>query len=248
MTFVCPDWEIEKIVQFAREAGYDGVEIRVDEGHKHGISSKTPFEKRKYVRDLFNSNGVEVSCVATSVQFGFSDPRKRRENIEAAKANIRLASDLGARVVRIFAGGDILTLTDEAADYIAEAFTEVGNYAIQYGVCPILETLHDIIKSAEDAMKVISKVKTPNFGILWNHSYIDQRSFELVKHYIKHFHIHDEVLEEENKNILQLAKLMKTVNFNGYISLEIIKGYSLPEDLLIRTARRLKGYIMQAYK
>lgn len=245
MTFVCPEWKIEKIVQFAREAGYDGVEIRVDVGHRHGISSESSSEERKYVKKLFDENNVEVSCIATSVQFGFSNPEKRRENIEAAKANIRLAGDLGARVIRIFAGGDVPKLTDDVADYIAEAFTEVGNYAIQYGVCPLLETLHDIVKSAEDALKVVNRVKTSNFGILWNHSDIDQKSFHLVKNYIKHFHIHDEVLDAKNKNILHLAKLMKTVNFNGYISLEIIKGYNLPEKLLRETAERLKGYIKE---
>ena len=246
MTFVCPGWDIERIVSFARKAGYDGVEVRVDEGHKHGISSKSPLEYRRHVKKLFNNYGVEVSSIATSVQFGFSSPGKRRENIEAAKANIELAGDLEAKVVRIFAGGDVQQLTDSAAEYIAEAFTEVGDYAIQYGVCPVLETLHDIVRSAEDALKIIHRVKTMNFGILWNHSDIDQKSFNLVGKYIRHFHVHEEVLDPQNKNVLHLAKLMKTINFNGYISLEIIRGYDLPEDLLIKTAERLKSYMAQA--
>jgi sugar phosphate isomerase/epimerase len=198
------------------------------------------------VKKLFNNYGVEVSSIATSVQFGFSSPGKRRENIEAAKANIELAGDLEAKVVRIFAGGDVQQLTDSAAEYIAEAFTEVGDYAIQYGVCPVLETLHDIVRSAEDALKIIHRVKTMNFGILWNHSDIDQKSFNLVGKYIRHFHVHEEVLDPQNKNVLHLAKLMKTINFNGYISLEIIRGYDLPEDLLIKTAERLKSYMAQA--
>jgi sugar phosphate isomerase/epimerase len=160
--------------------------------------------------------------------------------------NIELAGDLGAKVVRIFAGGGIPKLSHEAADYIAEAFTEVGDYAKQYGVCPMLETLHDIIKSAEDALEVLKKVKSSNFGILWNHSEIDQRSFNLLKNHIRHFHVHDEVLNPENENILHLARMMKSANFDGYISLEIIKGYNLPENLLIETAKRLKDYIAQA--
>jgi hypothetical protein len=40
--------------------------------------------------------------------------------------------------------------------------------------------------------------------------------------------------------------MMKEVNYDGYISLEIIKGYTLPEGLLIETAKRLKGYIAQS--
>jgi len=246
MTFVCPSWEIERVVRFAREAGYDGVEIRVDAGHKHGVSSKSSKDERRYVRRLFESEGVEVSSVATSVQFSFPDPVKRRENIEAAKLNIELAGDLGAKVVRIFAGRNVPELTDESAGYIAEAFTEVGEYAEEYGVCPLLETLHDIVRSADDALKVLRRVETSNFGILWNHSDIDQRSFDLLKDYIRHFHVHEEVLNPENKNVLHLARMMKSVDFDGYISLEIIRGEDLPEDLLIETAERLKGYIKQA--
>ncbi|TLM99918.1 hypothetical protein FDZ71_15095 [bacterium] len=110
----------------------------------------------------------------------------------------------------------------------------------------MLETLHDIVKSAEDAMLVLKRIRTSNFGILWNHSDIDAQSFNMLKGRIRHFHVHDEVLEPENKNILNLARLMKGINYDGYVSLEIIKGYDLPESLLIETAKRLKGYIAQA--
>ncbi len=246
MTFVFPDWEIEKVVDFAKKAGYDGVEIRVDEGHKHGISSGSPKIERSRVKKLFEEKGVEVPCIATSVQFGFPDLEKRKSNIESAKRNVELANDLGAKVVRIFAGGGIPKLSQEAADYVASAFTEVGDYAKGYGVCPMLETLHDIIKSSDEAVEVLKRVKSTNFGILWNHSEIDQRSFKLLKDHIRHFHVHDEVLDPANEDLLHLAKLMKSAGFDGYVSLEIIKGHNMPEDLLIETAKRLKGYIARA--
>jgi len=245
MTFVCPNWGLEKIVGFAKDAGYDGVELRVDEGHKHGISSRSsPADRQRAIR-LFHDNGVEVACVATSNQFGVSDPAKLKGNVEDAKANIGLAGDLGSKVVRIFAGGDS-PMTGEVANRIAGAFTEVGDYAKQFGVTPMLETLHDIVKSAEDAMLVLKGVRTSNFGILWNHSEIDGQSFNMLKGHIRHFHVHDEVLDPGNKNILNLARLMKGIDYDGYVSLEIIKGYDLPESLLIETAKRLKGYIAKA--
>lgn len=246
MTFVCPEWKIERVAQFAREAKYDGVEIRVDAGHKHEISSQSSAEVRKYVKKLFADEGVDIPCVATSVQFGSADPAKRRENILSAKANLDLAADLGARVVRLFAGGGIPKLTDEAAAYIAEAFDEVGDYAKSSGVCPMLESGHDIIKTAVESSEVIKLVKTSNFGVLWNYSTMDSQTFDLLKAKIRHFHVHEEVLDPKNDNILHLAKLIKSIGYNGYISLEIIKGHNLPEDVLIETARRLKGYIAQA--
>ncbi|RJS84214.1 sugar phosphate isomerase/epimerase [Candidatus Bathyarchaeota archaeon] len=247
MTFMCPNWKIEKIVRFARESGYDGVEIRVDAGHRHGISARSSKAERRYVRELFEEFGVDVSSIATSVQFSFPDPTKRKKNLEDAKKNIDLASDLGAKVVRIFAGRNVPKMTDEVAQYIADAFTEVGEYAETLNVCPLLETLHDIVQSADDAFKVIKNVRTENFGILWNHSEIDIRSFNLLKNYIRHFHVHEEVLNPENRNIAKLARMMKTVNFQGYVSLEIIKGVDLPEKLLIETSKRLRSQIEEAY-
>jgi len=246
MTFVLPEWEIERIVKFAKKAGYDGVEIRVDAGHKHGISSESSAEERKYVKKLFADEGVDIPCVATSVQFGSSEPAVRQENIESAKMNLVLASDLGANVVRMFAGGGIPKLTDEAAEYIAEAFDEVGEYAKDFGVCPMLECGHDIIKSAVEAQNVIKRVKTSNFGALWNHSDMDEQTFNALKSHIRHFHVHKEVLSPDNDNILHLAKLMKSIEYDGYFSLEIIEGHNLPEDVLTETASRLQGFIAQA--
>jgi len=246
MTFVCPNWEIEKIAKFAKQANYDGVEIRVDAGHKHNVSSQTPADRRKYVKKLFDDEGVDIPCVATSVQFGSADLAKRKENIASAKANLDLAGDLKAKVVRIFAGGGIPKLTDESASYIAEAFDEVGEYAKSFGVCPMLECGHDIIVGADEAENVIKRVKTSNFGVLWNHSVMDERTFNVMRPRLRHFHVHDEVLDPQNDNILHLSKLMKSIGYDGYYSLEIIKNEDLPEELLIETTKRLKSYIMQA--
>ena len=243
MTFVCPEWPVETVVQFAKEADYDGVEIRVDAGHRHGISSESSPETRQYVKNLFDDAGIEIPCVATSVQFSSPESATRNENIRAAKANLELAADFGAKVVRMFAGGGVPELTDESADYIAAAFDEVGDYAAASGVCPMLECGHDIIKSAVEAAEIIKRVKTENFGALWNHSDMDEQTFDLLRDHIRHFHVHNEVLDAANQNILHLAELMKSLNYDDYVSLEIIKGHNLPEELLIETAKRLKGYI-----
>jgi sugar phosphate isomerase/epimerase len=248
MTFVCPDWKIEQVVAFAKEAHYDGVELRVDEAHKHDVSSKSSPQIRKRVKRLFADYGVEVACVATSVAFAEPDPAKRKQAMEEAKRNLDLARDLGAPVVRIFAGRGYPALTPEAAGVVAAAFDEAGEYAKASGTCPMLECAHDIMKGAEEGSEVIRRVKTRNFGVLWNHSQIDEHSFALLKDRLRHIHVHDNVLEPANRNILELAKRMKGINYKGYVSLEIIRQENLPEDLLRETATRLKGYIAEAYR
>jgi sugar phosphate isomerase/epimerase len=248
MTFVCPTWTLEKIVKFAKEAGYDGVEIRVDAGHQHGLSSKSSAEARRQAGKLFADEGVEIASVATSVHFANPHPEVHKAQLEAAKAQLDLAADLGAPVVRIFAGGGIPKLTSEAARQVAAAFDEVGEYAQGSGACPILECGHDIIKGATDAAEVLRQVQTCNFGALWNASTMDDATFAVLKDRIRHFHVHEEVLKPDNTNLVQLARRMKGIGFCGFVSLEIIHGRDLPEDLLKKTAIELKRQIAEGSK
>jgi sugar phosphate isomerase/epimerase len=243
MTFVCPTWEIEKAVAFARDTDFDGIEIRVDAGHKHGISSQTSPTERKRVRDLFDAAGVDVACIATSCNFAFPDPALHAENLAAAKANLDLAADLGAPLVRIFAGGKIPELTSEAADQVAAAFDEVGTYAAPSGVCPMLECGHDIIKGASEAEAVLKRLSVRNAGALWNHAAMDDATYAVLKDRLRHFHVHGDVLDPTQAAIADLIGRMNKVGYTGFISLEVIKGEDLPEDLLRTTASRLKGHM-----
>ncbi len=245
MTFVCPTWTTETVVKFARRAGYDGVEIRVDADHKHGISSASSLETRRSVKKLFADEGVQVAAVATSVQFASPAAENHRKNLAAARANLDLAADLGAPVVRMFAGGGIRKLTPEAARQVAAAFDEVGDYAKGSGSCPILECGHDIIKGAAEAAEVLRQVRTENFGALWNHSEMDDPTFDALKGRLRHFHVHDEVLDPKNTNLVALARRVKKIPYRGYVSLEIIWGKNVPEDVLIATASRLKRQIAE---
>ena len=91
----------------------------------------------------------------------------------------------------------------------------MGAYAKASGVCPILECGHDIIKGRAEAVEVIQRVGTTNVGVLWNDSTIvDALLADLAQH-LRHFHVHDEVLDTSNANIVSLAKQMTGVDYRG---------------------------------
>jgi len=246
MTFVCPEWKIERVAGFAKEAGYDGVEIRVDAGHQHGISSESSTHIRQSVRKLFADESLEIPSVATSVCTASPDPKTHRENIDSGKLNLDLAADLGAGLVRIFAGGKRPAFDDEAADQIAAAFDELGEHAKGSGVSPMLECGHDIIKTAAEAAQVIERVTTTNFAVLWNHAEMDDITHDAFKSRLRHFHVHDDALDAESPHMRNLARRMVGLDFPGFVCLEIIKGHNLPEDVLRATATRIKGYFAEA--
>lgn len=258
MTWVTPNWTLERIVNFASEVGYEGVELRVDVGHRHGVNWKTSSDERRRIRRLFADNGVKVSCIATSISFGFPSEKTRMENVRLAKKYIQLASDLETGIVRFFGGvadsGRIIELTDSALDYIASAYTEVGEFGSDYDVCPLLE-MHDAfsverysspVEATRKALEVLKRAETRNIGILWNQNALDEESFSLIGKYIKHFHINKMEHDPEEKELSKTMKLMHSIGFKGFFSLEHIWRKSLkglpPEKILedhIRITRKI---------
>lgn len=245
MTFVCPEWDMETAVRFARDAGYDGIEIRVDAGHQHHVSSQSTPAERSAVRALFADHGVEVSSVATSVHLANPDPAPHQAHLEAARANLALAADLGAPVVRIFAGGGIPSLTDDAAAQIAAALDELGEWSAGSGTMPVLECGHDILVGAAEAARVLPRVTVPNAGALWNYSEMDDATFTALRDRLRHFHVHDEVRDPDNRNMVALARRVRAIGYTGYASLEIIENRNLPEAELRKIAARLREQIRE---
>jgi hypothetical protein len=79
--------------------------------------------------------------------------------------------------------------------------------------------------------------------VLWNRCFIDDATFQDLDPHIRHFHIHDQVLDPADTSIRTLARRMKTVSYAGFVSLEIIQGRNLPEAQLRDVAARLQRQI-----
>src|SRR5512143_3622505 len=105
MTLGCPKWDLETICRNGRAYGFDGVDFR---GYLDSIDITTlPMftsgvaETRRRLADA----GLEVSAVSSSITV--CNPDARQKNLEEAKRTIPVARGLGAKVVRLFGGGDL---------------------------------------------------------------------------------------------------------------------------------------------
>lgn len=244
MTFVCPDWDLERILEFGADSAYDGVEIRVEKGHAHGITADLPEADRRAVRERFSAAGVEVAALAMTERLVPSDPDDAEAHRAGRERNLELAADLGADVARIFGGGgDRESFTDEVATEIAAALTEVGEFAAPLGVCPLVEAPHDIVDTAADARAVMERVETDNAGLLWNSPEITDREFDLVGEYIEHVHMREAVLDPEYEGIVDLVERLDSVGFDGYLSLEVFADGALAPGELAGVADRVQRYV-----
>lgn len=242
MSWVCPTWDLERMADFAAETPYDGVEFRTGSGHEHGLTVDSSPAERERAVELFADRGVEIPAVATGAELATPDDEERAAEVADAKANAELAGDLGADILRVFAGHVRDEMTPDAAADTADALTEVGEFAADHGVTPVLETMHDIVTSPADAYAVLDLVETDNVGVLWNRPTIDAEQFEAIRDDVLHVHLHDAVLDPEYEGIIAMMDRFGEAGYDGYFSLEIIRGEDLSEQELTETAERLRRY------
>jgi sugar phosphate isomerase/epimerase len=113
MTFSTPDLALADVLEAARRYSYDGVELRIDGGHKHGVERGSGAQERAEARALARAHDVHICCIATGCRF--ADPAIADEHVAQALEAIDLAADVGAGVIRVFGGKVPDGVTREAA-------------------------------------------------------------------------------------------------------------------------------------
>jgi sugar phosphate isomerase/epimerase len=228
MTFACPTWTFQEVVDAAVRHGYHGIEFRCDATHAHGVEVTTDAQRRHEIRDALEDAGVRACCLATSLQFAAD------RVLEEAPARIDLAAEIGCPALRVFCGPVPEGLhLHELHHRVAAHLREVAPRAQQSGVQLWLET-HDTFCRAADAAEAVRQADHPAIGINYDnmHPYrkgegVPQTFAELAD-LIRHTHFHDAVNHPEQVVIKPLGEgqlpmdemFLGLVNagYNGYLS------------------------------
>lgn len=208
-TLACPDWPWEEIARQAASYGYDGVEVRMIEGQTDLLARPEFAEDNTAATlDQFESQGLSVCGLASSVRFDHLDRDEREEDLAVGKLYIDLANRLGAGFIRVF--GDVLPSEREPAarhevlrniaaglDALA-AYSELHNY----GVDVLIETHGDFADSSL-MLELLMHVRHPGVGVLWDTHHPWRffgepvaETYARLKTWIRHTHWKDSVLEE----------------------------------------------------
>ncbi len=109
-TVACPDWTLDRVMSFADEVEYDGVELRTFGWGSTGLACDPALTDGEKVRRLALESGTHVMCLGTSVKF--DDPirppvlgralRAGEPSLEAGKRFLQLADELECPCIRVF--------------------------------------------------------------------------------------------------------------------------------------------------
>ena len=254
MTFSTPELTLAEVLATARAYRYDGIEPRLDAGHRHGIEVAASAEERAAMRRQAEESGIALACLATSLSY--ADAGKTAKMLEGTHARIDLAGDLGVPVIRVFGGGIPATESREAAiDLLITSLRSVADHAAERGVTVALET-HDDWCDPRHVAAVMCGVAHPAIAVNWDIMHpvrtgfaTIEESFAALRPWIRHLHLHDgtgagaELAPIGTGTIdhRRALELLLEINYTGYLSGEWIAW----EDYHIHLPRELatlKGY------
>jgi sugar phosphate isomerase/epimerase len=238
-TLGCPDWSFEKILNFAAENGYQGVELRgilrqLDLTKCPEFSSK---ENILAVRKLIAEKKLQIVGLGASAEMHHADPVARKKNLDEAKSFIQLAQQLHCPYVRVFPNAfPDGQGKEETIKLIAAGLRELGDYATGTGVTVLMETHGDIVHSA-DIEKIMELAAHPNTGLVWDMMNMWSATKEPIaqvyaklKKYIRHAHLKDLKKVENNISYVTLGKgetpifeaidILAKNKYKGYYSFE----------------------------
>ena len=174
-----PALTVEEFVDTAKKFGYDGVEI--DLKRPHGSPLDLDEKRCKEIRDYVKSSGLELCAVAANNNFATIVPEQIENELLMVKEQIRVAKQLEAPVIRLFAAwrgvvkknGIATYETPEsyynhygALDYelrqsITNCLKECVSWAKEAGVVLALQNHHPIIKTYHDMLDFVKWVDSP---------------------------------------------------------------------------------------
>jgi len=147
---------------------------------------------------------------------------------------------MGAPVLRVFAGPPPEGYTwDQVADWMADDLRKCVEHGAKYGVLIGIQNHGDMLKNADDVLKLLKMVDSEWFGAIVDTGYFQSpdpyEDIARVVPYAVNFQVKEKVDGAAGHNKTDLKRLVKIVRaggYRGYLPIETltVKGGNEPYD------------------
>ena len=166
-----PELTWEEKLTAARNAGYDFLEISIDETDNKLARLDWSKEQRRELAELMDKTGVPIRTMCLSghrkYPLGSSNPQICARGMEIMEKAIRLAEDLGIRIIQR-AGYDVYyeDSTPETVGRFGKNLKKAALMAAKAGVMMGFETMEtEFMNTVEKAMAYVKTVNSPYLGV-----------------------------------------------------------------------------------
>jgi sugar phosphate isomerase/epimerase len=238
-TLGCPDWSFDKIIDFARDHAYSGIEVRgiLREMDLQKVPEFSSPEAITVTLNKMKDRGLFFVDLGSSAAMHLSAGEERNKNLDEAKRFIDLADKLYCPYIRVFPN-QLPKERDrnESLKLIIEGLRELGEYASRTNVSVLLESHGELIYK-KDLLTVMEGAAQPHVGLVWDicNMWIATKEtpeevYADLKPYIRHTHIKDlKIIDGKEEYVLlgtgivpifQAIDLLYKNNYPGYYSFE----------------------------
>jgi sugar phosphate isomerase/epimerase len=230
------DWPVETIIRNCEETKFQGVELRTT--HAHKVEVELTAAERQEVKKRFRDSRVELMGLGSAFDYHTPDQERLRRDIEATKAYIVLAHDVGASGVKVRPNALPKEVpVEKTLEQIGRSLHGLGVFGEDYGVQIRLEVHGSGTSLLPHIKRIIDAADHKNVGVCWNSNQTDlagegfDHNFDLVSDTINLVHMRDLFLEE-----YPFRRLLRRLNETGY------GGYCLAEIPESRDPVRVMKY------
>ena len=187
--------------------------------------------------------GLEFSGTGIRNDFATADKSKREADVELAKKWIEAAAEMGAPVLRVFAGPQPKGKSwDDAAGWMADALAKCAEHGEKYGVMVGVQNHGDMLKSADEVLKLLGMVKSEWLGTI-----VDTGFFLTPDPYADIAKVIPHAVNWQVKGLLsnrqgpkidmtKLVQIIRQSNYRGYVPIETlpVEGKESEYDAIAR--------------
>lgn len=245
---------IKDFIRKAKALGYDGIEI--DLKRPHGFPLDLDEKSRIEIRKLAESEGLEIPAVAANNSFASPIPEHRENELLMVHEQIRLARDLGAKILRVFAAWRGITFRNEIATYevaseyekghnmdslvferwnwVRECLKEAAGWAGKYGVVLALQNHVPLMEDYRDMLAMVREVGSEYLKcsldvpceVRQDDKWVKQAVLDTGKLQV-HSHFSGEFERKDNGQLRLLpSRYQETVNYPVFIKTLKESGYN----------------------
>lgn len=193
----------------------------------------------KFKRQAFRL-GIDISGTGIRNDFAQPDAAKRAADVARTKAWIEAAADLGAPVIRVFAGAvpkGYENKWDEAAAWMIDAIGECVVHGEKHGVVIGVQNHGDMLKSAAECLKVMQAVRSDWCGLivdtgnmLTSDPYADIA--QVVPHAVN-WQVKESIYNNDPARPADLPRIYRIIRdggYRGYVPIETLSVRNVPYD------------------
>jgi sugar phosphate isomerase/epimerase len=203
--------------------------------------------------------GLEISGTGIRNNFASPDKAVRAEGVQLAKNWIEVAARIGAPVLRVFAGAvpaGYEEKWEEVADWMCDSLRQCADHGATFGVMVGVQNHGDMLKTADETLKVVKRVDSPWFGVIVDTGYFTSpdpyADIAAVMPYAVNFQVKERPYgknPDARTDLRRLIKIIRAAAYRGYLPIETLpvsgRAYN-PRVLVPRFLGELQSALLEA--